>query len=319
MRRLLLAFAFAASLLTPAAPSQAANCQYLLGFAALHELTPVEVGDCLDNEGHNPANGDGLQHTTNGLMAWRKADNWTAFTNGYQTWINGPNGLAKRLNTERFSWEANPTHLPVIGSVVTPSALPSNVKAGAASLYPAWYYTPGDVFPGITAAQVCTPGYASSVRDVSAADRTAVLIRYQITTDPSAFEIDHFVPLELGGSNALSNLWPQPYGSVPGAHEKDLVENYLHGQVCSGAMTLSQAQDAMVRDWYAVYLRIPVAPPVVGTAGHSYYASTYPGASTIYCDTDANWRSLSTSYLVNYPTLEAALAALPSYHLHQPC
>ncbi len=26
-------------------------------------------------------------------MAWRKADNWTAFTNGYKTWLNGPNGL----------------------------------------------------------------------------------------------------------------------------------------------------------------------------------------------------------------------------------
>src|SRR5947209_3438496 len=39
-------------------------------------------------------------------MAWRKADNWTAFTNGYETWINGPAGLARRLNTERFTWEA---------------------------------------------------------------------------------------------------------------------------------------------------------------------------------------------------------------------
>jgi len=39
-------------------------------------------------------------------MAWRKADNWTAFTNGYLTWINGPTGLVNRLNTDRFSWEA---------------------------------------------------------------------------------------------------------------------------------------------------------------------------------------------------------------------
>ena len=40
-------------------------------------------------------------------MAWRKADNWTAFTDGYRTWINGPNGLVMRLNTERFVWEAD--------------------------------------------------------------------------------------------------------------------------------------------------------------------------------------------------------------------
>jgi len=34
------------------------------------------------------------------------------------------------------------------------------------------------------------------------------------------------------------------------------VEDYLHAQVCKGAMTLPQAQDAIKRDWYAVYLRI---------------------------------------------------------------
>jgi len=48
------------------------------------------------------------------LLAWRKADNWTAFTNGYWTWINGPSGLVKRLNTQRYSWEANPENLPLV-------------------------------------------------------------------------------------------------------------------------------------------------------------------------------------------------------------
>ena len=38
-------------------------------------------------------------------MAWRKADNWTAFTDGNRTWINGPYGLADRLNTECSTWE----------------------------------------------------------------------------------------------------------------------------------------------------------------------------------------------------------------------
>ena len=64
------------------------------------------VGECLDNEHYN-AIGDSNQHTTGGLLAWRKADNWTAFTDGYRTWVNGPNGLQQRLNTERFEWEAD--------------------------------------------------------------------------------------------------------------------------------------------------------------------------------------------------------------------
>src|SRR5712692_10425674 len=96
---LLAAFAAPASAQTPP------PCQFVLGFKALHELAPADVGECLDNQA-SAANGDALQHTTKGLMAWRKADNWTAFTNGYETWINGPAGLARRLNTDRFPWEA---------------------------------------------------------------------------------------------------------------------------------------------------------------------------------------------------------------------
>jgi len=64
---------------------------------------------------HNPQNGDALQlTTTGGMLVWRKADNWTAFTDGYRSWINGPNGLQERLNTQRFSWEANPNGLAVV-------------------------------------------------------------------------------------------------------------------------------------------------------------------------------------------------------------
>ena len=71
------------------------------------------------------------------------------------------------------------------------------------------------------------------------------------------YEEDHFISLELGGSPTdPRNLWPEPYGPKPGAREKDAVENYLHKQVCSGAMTLAQAQRAITTDWYKVYLQI---------------------------------------------------------------
>ena len=69
---------------------------------------PDKVGDCLENQRFNPENGDALQQTTGGLLVWRKADNWTAFTDGYRTWINGPYGLQARLNTEQFDWEGPP-------------------------------------------------------------------------------------------------------------------------------------------------------------------------------------------------------------------
>jgi sortase (surface protein transpeptidase) len=95
--------------------SVANNCRFVLGFQALHDLIPVVVGDCRDGEAHNPVNGDALQQTSGGLLVWRKADNWTAFTDGFHTWVNGPNGVQERLNTQRFSWEANPDGLPLAG------------------------------------------------------------------------------------------------------------------------------------------------------------------------------------------------------------
>jgi hypothetical protein len=103
-----------ATALATAPVARAADCRFVLGFAALHNLIPGIIGDCLNNEQHNPANGDALQHTTGGLLVWRKLDNFTAFTDGYRTWVNGPRGLEERLNGQRFAWEANPAGLPVV-------------------------------------------------------------------------------------------------------------------------------------------------------------------------------------------------------------
>ncbi len=111
MRRLVLAsiiLALAAAL-TAASASAEPKPEFKLGFAALAEQIPDVVGEPLENEHHNPANGDSLQQTTRGLMVWRKADNWTAFTDGYRTWVRGPGGqVYERLNTERFDWEPKP-------------------------------------------------------------------------------------------------------------------------------------------------------------------------------------------------------------------
>jgi len=97
---------------TPTASASALPpCRFVLGFKALHDLLPTVVGGCVDDESHNTQNGDGLQHSKNGLLVWRKADNVAAFTDGYHTWVNGPKGLQERLNTQRFAWEANPDGL----------------------------------------------------------------------------------------------------------------------------------------------------------------------------------------------------------------
>ena len=104
-----LAIAFAAILPTTrdsvaAASPAPLSASFKLGFKTMADLIPDIAGSPLEDEHYGP-NGDSLQQTTTGLMVWRKSDNWTAFTNGSRTWINGPVGLQERANEERFDWE----------------------------------------------------------------------------------------------------------------------------------------------------------------------------------------------------------------------
>ena len=112
MRYRFVALVVAGLLVLFAAPTTAAaaECEFVLGFATLKALINLsegqdKVGDCLENERFDPERGEALQQTTGGLLVWHKADNWTAFTDGYRTWVNGPYGLQSRLNTEQLDWE----------------------------------------------------------------------------------------------------------------------------------------------------------------------------------------------------------------------
>jgi len=120
--------------------------------------------------------------------------------------------------------------------------------------YPDPAITPGDVFD-VTESDVCTPGYSSSVRSVSTATKKKVYQNYEISYPPPSrtYEVDHFIPLELGGSNNILNLWPQPYSGTWNSRVKDRLETYLHKLVCQGALTLADAQDEISSDWIAAY------------------------------------------------------------------
>jgi hypothetical protein len=114
--------------------------------------------------------------------------------------------------------------------------------------------TPGAIFPNVTKQQICVPGYARSVRNVPQSRRKQVFAEYGITKHPTGtYEVDHLVSLELGGSNDISNLWPEAAKPKPGFHEKDQIENYLHKQVCNGSITLKQAQIEIATNWLNVY------------------------------------------------------------------
>lgn len=137
---------------------------------------------------------------------------------------------------------------------------------GPPDIYPDPARTPGTINSQITQENIretiCNPRWSTkSVRpDVFYTNHLKVeQIREYGYFDSRLrdYEEDHFIPLELGGSPTdPKNLWPEPYEtSIPdgGAHTKDKVENYLHAEVCSGALTLGQAQREIAEDWYRVY------------------------------------------------------------------
>jgi hypothetical protein len=120
--------------------------------------------------------------------------------------------------------------------------------------------TPGAIDPAVTEdtiqTTICQSGYTKTVRPpVTYTDKIKrqEMIAYGFTDGIKNYELDHLVPLELGGSPAdEANLWPEPASPTPGFHEKDAVENYLHTQVCSGKLPLLAAQSAIAHNWVAV-------------------------------------------------------------------
>lgn len=112
--------------------------------------------------------------------------------------------------------------------------------------------TPGAVDPSVTQANIgstiCARGYTTRIRPPeSETDRLkAQMYRAYGIPDGTPSELDHLVPLELGGANDVTNLWPE-VGKQP--NPKDKVENDLRKAVCSGKVSLAAAQKAIASDW----------------------------------------------------------------------
>lgn len=118
--------------------------------------------------------------------------------------------------------------------------------------------TPGATNPQVTQVTIgktiCVRGWTATVRppqSVTGPIKVRVEKDYGIgPPHPHPFaqeELDHLIPLELGGSPASArNLWPE---AAPGYHAKDLTENRLKAAVCAGKLKLADAQRAIASNW----------------------------------------------------------------------
>lgn len=153
----------------------------------------------------------------------------------------------------RSAGPAAPAAAPALGGTVLlgPRTRTSGCALGAE---PDRRCSPGAYYSGLTQARICAPGFRTSqIRNVTIATKHAVEVEYGLA--PRAYghtlEIDHVVPLELGGSNEIANLFPERAYQA-----KDRLENELHRLVCAGRISLRSAQRGIAVDWRALYRQV---------------------------------------------------------------
>lgn len=122
--------------------------------------------------------------------------------------------------------------------------------------------SPGAYDSLLTKADICAPSFHGA-SGVSAATKRAVEAEYGMSPRSSgrAVEIDRIVGVELGGTNDIANLFPEPRSGKANYRVKDRLEQRLHTLVCSGRMPLRTAQTGIARNWQTLYRRVfGVAP-----------------------------------------------------------
>jgi hypothetical protein len=170
--------------------------------------------------------------------------------------------------------EASASVVPIVPEASGSSSAPVGVirdpfvRNGEGVALPKPELTPGAVFKGVGAVEICDLYYTQGVRQPRFNAKVDAFARYGVNIhDRDLFELDHLVPISLGGSNEPTNLWPEPYDPAAGAQAKNLLERQLRGLVCSDELSLADAQHAVATDWwlaYGTYMGRPIKP---GSAG----------------------------------------------------
>lgn len=124
-------------------------------------------------------------------------------------------------------------------------------------IYPDFSLTQGSVFENLSVETLCSKDYTRQARNVSFSLKAEVYKRYGIEKTTNLV-IDHFINLGVGGDNRIENLWPQPLRQSQGfgSRQKDEIENYLRRQICSGNISILDAQNLIKADWVKVYQKI---------------------------------------------------------------
>jgi hypothetical protein len=123
--------------------------------------------------------------------------------------------------------------------------------------------TPGGINPSVSESTLTDPAWRTRcIRNCESSESQKHVTYgwYSLASPPNnkgatqVCELDHLVPLEIGGADGLGNIWPQcgPNNAVLRDRyfkQKDKVENYLADEVRKGRMPLADAQRGIAEDW----------------------------------------------------------------------
>ncbi|MBF0298098.1 MAG: hypothetical protein HQK51_05220 [Oligoflexia bacterium] len=88
---------------------------------------------------------------------------------------------------------------------------------------------------------------AKCKRNVSSQKKSEVAEKYDIPrSEWNNYEFDHYIPLNAGGSNDISNIWPQPLDE---AKEKNVVELKVYNGLQGGTMNQEEAVNE-IENWF---------------------------------------------------------------------
>lgn len=108
---------------------------------------------------------------------------------------------------------------------------------------------------------ICRPGYTDAMSpplDELMARKDQLLAARGIPADDGAsYALDRRVPIVLGGSpNAAANLDLLPWAGHGGERRKEILTARLKRCVCTGRISLSDAQSAIAGNWTSQYARL---------------------------------------------------------------
>jgi hypothetical protein len=136
------------------------------------------------------------------------------------------------------------------------------LPAVAAAQLPNNNYTPGKT-ERVDVKQLCAANVDASAKPVSDWQKNTTLERYGVRPENFNGELEHLVPVSLGGTNDPDNLYPFHAQGEYTLEAKQRLATKLHDLVCDGKISLKQAQDVFKKDWtrgYKQYLGALNAP-----------------------------------------------------------